>query len=271
MRDSVPAVITAGGRISGEFATVTGTPIKALIPMEGKPLVQRVLEALRDSGRVAGPVIIVGPERELQSALAAAGSGGLSNQICYFVPEGQTGPENMVRGLSAIPESGEHDWALLCTCDLPFLTGEALCWLLDNAPEDADIVFPIATKGEYEAAFPGTPGTYMGVEGEHYTGGSIFLVRPSAISKNQALIERIFAARKDVFSLARLGGFGLIVRLLTGTLTVEYVEARVSQLTGCRCRVVRHAPPSLAADIDTMEDYRFASGQRQMTTEGTRA
>jgi CTP:molybdopterin cytidylyltransferase MocA len=230
------------------------------VPLEGKPLVQRVLEALWESGRIAGPVIVVGPEPPLRAILPGSDSEGGAARNVHLVPEGNTGPENMVRGLSAIPESRENDWALLCTCDLPFLTGEAVRWLLDNAPEDADIVFPILTKEEYEAEFVESPGTYVAIEGNRYTGGSVLLVRPSVFCRNQGLIERVFAARKDILSMARLGGIRLLCRLVVGTLTVEYVEARASQLTGCRCRAIRHAPPSLAADVDTMEDYQYACG-----------
>jgi GTP:adenosylcobinamide-phosphate guanylyltransferase len=235
--------------------------------MEGRLLVERVLDALRESGRTAGSVIVVGPEDELRGALLS--SDGRQTHHVTLIKEGQTGPENMVLGLSAIPEAGHSTWAMLCTCDLPFLTGEAICWLLDNAPEDADIVFPIVTKEAYEAAFPGSPGTYVGIEGNHYTGGSVFLVRPSVIAQNQALIERVFEARKSVLSMARLGGFGLLWRLLLGVLRVEYVEARASQLTGCRCRAVRQAPPHLAADVDTMDDYRFAC--QRLTAQGARS
>ncbi|MES2464301.1 MAG: nucleotidyltransferase family protein [Armatimonadota bacterium] len=269
MTPSVPAVITAGGRISGEFSSATGTAIKATVTIEGRLMVERVLDALRESGRVAEPVIVVGPREALKAALTLPDEGGKNGGDVRLIDEGATGPENMVRGLSAIPESGAQGWALLCTCDVPFLTGESISWLLDNAPEDADIVFPIVTREEYEAAFPGTPGTYAPVERKQYTGGSVLLVRPSVIFQNKALIERIFAARKDIISMARLGGFGLLWRLFTGTLTVEYVEARASRLTGCRCRALRNAPPSLAADVDTMEDYRYACGH--IAGQGARA
>jgi molybdopterin-guanine dinucleotide biosynthesis protein A len=258
----VPAVITAGGRIEGEFADTAKTSVKALVPLQGISLVERVLAGLVQSERIADPVLVVGPEVDLRMSL------GESASSVRFLEEGVSGPENMVRGLSAVGESGANGWAILCTCDVPFLTGDAVRWLLDSAPDEADIVFPILTKAEYEAAFPGSPGTYVGIEGEQYTGGSVFLVRPSAIIRNRALIKRVFEARKSVFAMARLGGFGLVGRLMTRTLTVEYVEARASLLTGCRCRALRHAPASLVADIDTMEDYRYACGL--LADQGTR-
>lgn len=265
MTKLVPAVITAGGRITGTFATAATTEIKALVPVAGSTLIEKVVDALVLSGRVADPIVIVGPETELNAALA----GGGREALVRLLAEGATGPENMVRGLSALSVSEPDGWAILCTCDLPLLTGEAIRWLLDNAPEDADIVFPILTKAEFETAFPGSPGTYAPIERDQYTGGSVFLVRPAAFTRNLPLIERVFETRKGIFSMARLGGFGLLARLFTGTLTIEYVEARASKLTGCRCRAVRHAPPALAADVDTMEDYTFILSR--LTAFGARA
>ena len=246
----VPAVITAGGRISGAFAAAAGTEIKALVPFADGTMIDCVIEALRQSGRVEEPIIVVGPEAEMCAAL--------TGKNLRVIAEGITGPENMIQGLRALPEAEHEGWALLCTCDLPLLTGDAIRELLDAAPEDADIIFPILTKEQYEAQFPGSPGTYTPLEGRLYTGGSVFLVRPSAFSRNRVLIEKVFASRKEIFSMAKLGGFGLIMRFLTGTLTIEYVERRASELTGCRCRAVRGASPTLAADVDTWEDYEFA-------------
>ncbi len=72
----VPAVVLAGGRISGWFARASGTTIKALVPVRGKPLFRWVLDALAATSEV-GEVCVVGP-----SALAA-----------YLAPEEQLVPE----------------------------------------------------------------------------------------------------------------------------------------------------------------------------------
>ncbi|MBC8101287.1 MAG: NTP transferase domain-containing protein, partial [Cytophagales bacterium] len=113
-------MVTAGGRISGPFALAAGTTIKALVSMGGDTLLDRVLKALWESGRVQGPVVVVGPV-----AVAELGSGAT------LVEEGETGPQNMVRGLQTLSPTQQKGWALLCTCDLPLLSGESVNWLLD--------------------------------------------------------------------------------------------------------------------------------------------
>lgn len=249
---TIPAVVTAGGRLSGEIATAAGTPIKALAPLSGRPLVTAMLDALQAAPGV-GSISLVGPIPDLAPLATLYPS-------IRLVPEGETGPENVLRGLDAVAATGAagHDYALVCTSDLPFVNSESIQWLLENAPEDADIVYPIVTREEYLDLFPASPNTWARIAGEYLTGGSVLLVRTAAIARNRALIERVFAARKSQWEMARLLGFAFLIRFLTRTLTVAQAEAQASRMTGCRCRALRGAPPQIACDIDTLADYQWA-------------
>ncbi|MBV9232457.1 MAG: NTP transferase domain-containing protein, partial [Candidatus Eremiobacteraeota bacterium] len=51
------AVITAGGRIDGEFARVAGTTVKALARVRGATMLQRVVDAVRGAGATRIAVI----------------------------------------------------------------------------------------------------------------------------------------------------------------------------------------------------------------------
>jgi phosphatidate cytidylyltransferase len=246
----IPAVITAGGRLTGELADRAGTEVKALAPMQGRPLIAAMLDALLALPQV-GPLAVVGPTETLSAVQAFP-------DTVTLVTEGETGPENVLRGLDAVAEEGYEGYVLVCTCDLPFINAEAVRWLLDNAPDDADIIYPIVTKQEYLEAFPGSPNAWAKIAGEELTGGSVLLMRPAAVRRNRELIERVFNARKSQWEMARLLGVPFLIRFLTGRLTVAQAEARASRLTGCRCRALRGGPPHLASDIDTLADYEWA-------------
>lgn len=259
----IPVVITAGGRLPEEFAARAGTVVKALVSLGGRPLIWRVRDALAAVEGVAPNPIVVGPVEDLQSAL-----GGF---VAEWVPEGKTGPDNVVRGLAVLSQEAKAGGAvLLSTSDLAFPTPEAIHWLLRSAPEDAEIVYPVIRKETFEAAFPGSPNTYAKLAGQEYTGGSILLVRPDAIARNLPLIQRVFEARKSQFEMARLLGIGFLISFLTGRLTVEQAERRASELTGCRCKALMDAPPEIGADIDSLADYEWAESflrSRAGTTE----
>jgi hypothetical protein len=66
--------------------------------------------------------------------------------------------------------------------------------------------------------------------------------------------------------MAQLLGIRTLYRFLTRRLTVAEAEAKVNEITGCRCRALLGAPAALAADVDGYEDYLWA--QQQM--EGSR-
>ena len=198
-----------------------------------------------------GEPVVVGPVEALQAVVAP--------YTTRLVAEGETGPENVHRALAALTPQEKNGFVLLCTSDLPFVTPEAIRWLIDCAPDDADIVFPVIAKQAFEAAFSGSPNTYARLAGKEYIGGSILMVRPDAIEKNLALIEKLFAVRKSQFGMARLLGFPFLLRFLTGVLTVAQAETRAGDLTGCRCRALMDAPPQISADIDSLADYDWAT------------
>jgi len=253
----MPAVVTAGGRIDGEFAREAGTDLKALAPVGGRPVIAHVIDALRASGRVSH-VFVVGPKARL---------GAVDTGADEVLEEGATGPENFRRGLERCAEvrGGDDGPALLCATDLAFLSPEAVRWLADQTgTADADIVFPIVDEPTYMAAFPGSPNTFAPLVDGHLTGGSLQIVRPRVILENMHLIEAGFAARKSQLAMARLLGPGLVLRFLFKRLTVAAAEARVAKIIGCRVRALRIGPdapglvgPRLCADIDGPEDYEY--------------
>ncbi len=246
----IPVVVTAGGRIAGELADAAGTTIKALAPVAHKPLIAFMLDAISNAPSV-GSVVVVGPP-ELAPVLAAE-----YPNVC-LVPEGQTGPENVLRGLTALRAEIANGMALVCTSDLPFASMDAIAALLQTAPPNADIVFPVVSRADYESRFPGSPNVWTKLSGGEYTGGSCLLVRPDALEKNRALIERVFAARKSQWDMARLLGIGFALRFKMGNLTIAQAETRASELTGCKCVAQTGGDPRLSADVDTLADYRYA-------------
>jgi CTP:molybdopterin cytidylyltransferase MocA len=243
----IPAVVTAGGRLEGALAEATGQSVKALVALhEGTPMLRRVLEALSGSG-VVGDTVVVGPDA-LKPHVGTA----------CLLPEGDNGIENLIRGLNAVDST--QGFALFAASDLPYLCAESVRWLVENAPEDADIVFPITDRQRYEARFPGTPGAWTKLRDGELTGGSVFLMRPAAVQRNRGLIEKVFNARKSQWQMAQLLGLGFALKFATGGLTVAAAEARATALTGCRCRALPDAHPHLACDLDTHEEWLYLKG-----------
>lgn len=101
---SVAALLLCGGR--GERLGL-GLP-KAAAPLAGRPLFLWSLDSLARCRAVAG-VVIVGPARVLQEALAAAG--GSAATILAWVEGGRERHESVARGLAALPP--EFGWVAI--------------------------------------------------------------------------------------------------------------------------------------------------------------
>lgn len=251
---SLDVLIFAGGRISGLFARAAGTRIKALVPIEGEPLVCRVAANLR---RVAGVerVCVVGPEA-VRDVL---------KEPILWQQEGSTAIDNVRLGLDRLDrlarEAGGPPASprrvLLCGTDVPALTPDAVEDFLRRAPEEADICQPVVRKEDFLAAFPGDLGIYVRLAEGAFTGGSAFLVRPEPLLAGLPLVEALFRRRKSQLAMVRTLGMGLVWKLVRGRLTIPELEQRLSELTGCRVRAVRNSRPELAFDLDNLMDLRY--------------
>ena len=267
-QEPLDVILPAGGRITGEFAEMAGTDIKALIDFNGQTILRRAIHTLRATNRI-GRIAVIGPA----AVLAEAQNSGAD----LLLPEGDSGPDNILRGLHAlrgkekekrregeeenssfIPHRSSFSKVLILTTDLPFLTADALNTFLDACPSEADVAVPVVTEAEFSGRFPGTANEYVKLRDGGYTIGCAFVLNGETLLRNEAHLRALFAARKSQWQMARLVGFGTILKFATRRLTVEELEARASAIAGCRGVAVRHSPPELAYDIDLPAEYAYA-------------
>lgn len=238
------AVITAGGLAGGAFSEASGTPIKALAPVRGTPMIESVIVALRDAGadRIA---LIAGPEvRErygarVEQTIDASPSGGI----------------NIMRALNAWPEDGTS--LLYATCDLPYLTAASVADFIHRAPHDA-LAMSLVDASRYAARFPGCPGFGITLAGERIVNGGVFLLPPDGAPRVERVARRFFDARKAPWRMASIIGIGTLWRLVAGRLSIRDLETKARAALGIRAIAVRDCAPELAFDVDTVADYTYA-------------
>ncbi len=252
----IDAILPAGGRINGEMAREAGSEIKALLQLDDKTLLGRAIAALRQSSRIHRIVVIGPPELSTHAA---------AKEADIVLEEGDSGPENIFRGLNWLQEnpnadenSAQNRRVLLATTDLPFLTPASIADFLDKCAPQAQICVPVYTRHEFEACFPDEGGEYVRLSDGEWTAGCVFLLDGEALLRNRAHIEDIFAARKSQIAMARLLGPAFIARFLTRRLALSHILSRCEHVLGCRGQIVRGCAPELAFDIDQPNEYRYA-------------
>jgi len=229
------AVLAGGGREAGLPA---GIPNKAFLPVAGKPLVERVLDALRDSSRVRRTVLVAPmpvPEE-------------LARRCHRVLPDRGLLLSNVTSAVEALADA---PWVLACAADLPLLSGKAVRNFLEAcAARPADFYYGIVREEDLEARFPGARKTFVRVREGSFAGSSLVLLKPQVLERVQPLLAQLVEARKNPARLASLLGSGVVVKYLTGRLAVADVERRAWELTGLRGAAVVCPDPEVALDVD---------------------
>ena len=244
----IDAVVLAGGVERGEIAAETGVAHRALLEVGGKPIIQRILAALRGASSV-GEVALVAPE-PVQAAVT-------EDAVDLRVGAGESFVENIERGVEAT--TGGSDAVLVLTGDLPMLTPPAVNdFVQQSLAARADVTYAIIPKESCERRFPGGRRTYVKLREGTYTGGNGVVLTRDFVRLRRDLIEKLFAARKHPLKLAGILGVSFIFGLVTGRLKIASVEARASRVVGGRVAAIISAYPELGFDVDKMEDLMLA-------------
>ncbi len=235
------AVITAGGKIGGEYARAAGTTVKALAPVRGATMLERAIAAARGAGAEA--IAVVGGD-EVRAACA--------HEVERIIPESESGAENLRRALRA--------WRgamLYLTSDLPYVDAGSVRDFADRAR--GALAIALAEHEAFARRFPGAPAGYgIRIGGERVINGGVFFVPDGAASRVEDLASRLFEARKSSLQMAGLAGLGIAVRFAFGALTIGALERRARRVLGIEARAVRRCAPELAYDADDLATYRYA-------------
>ncbi|GIW32056.1 MAG: acylneuraminate cytidylyltransferase [Meiothermus sp.] len=227
----------AGGNAGDPLAQKFGVASKTLVPYRGRPLVEYTLEALVQAGL---EVILVGPSRPLnpppQRALPDQGS--------------------LLANLEAGINAAQGSKVLVATGDMPFLRGEAVRWVLENAPQ-AGFVYTIVARPTIEQRFPGMRRTYARVREGYFTGGNLVIIDRKLFFTALPLLKQALELRKKPLALARMIGLGTLVKVLLGQADIAGLEARVSRIIGVPARALVTPYPEVGIDIDKEEDLRW--------------
>jgi GTP:adenosylcobinamide-phosphate guanylyltransferase len=237
---SVTALVLAGSRPGGDpFAEGLGVAHKALIEVGGTPMLARVIGALQAAGC---PRILVsctpGPVAQLATRLGA--------EVIAPAP----GPSGSV--LAALDVAGTP--LLVTTADHALLHPAWVRELVDGAPQGSDVAIMLAERHAVEAALPGSRRTYLRFADGHWSGCNLFLLRgPSA---RAAVTEwtRVEADRKRPWRIVARLGPGLLLRYLSGRLTLADALHRLGGRIGCRIALVPAADGLAAVDVDKPAD-----------------
>jgi len=258
------AIVLAGERPGGSvLSRQLGLASSVLVEVDGKPALQRVIEALEGSDQIEGG-ILCGPGEEIyrkspefERILAATG-------FEWLAPK--AGPSasavHAVKTLDRYP-------VLLTTGDHALLTPD----LLDSFCRSAlsvggDVVAGLVPQAIVRAAFPGSKRTVQKYRDGGFCGANLFAILNPAGLAALVFWQVVESQRKRPWKIAQKLGFGFMLRYLLRRISLQQAILRLSAISGCRAGYVLLDSPRAAVDVDTLADRDLAEQGLQSAVDG---
>jgi GTP:adenosylcobinamide-phosphate guanylyltransferase len=242
------AIVLAGQR-PGEnaFAASHGVRVKALIPVDGEPMLARVLHTLLACPSIKRIVI-----------LAQAPDGLLADAPAWIREEPRIGTEAAGDGIStsiaAIAGGETAPWPLLiATADHALLTPEMVETFIAGAA-GADTAFAVAERKVVEAGYPETRRTWLKFSDGHFSGANLFALTGPKTRAALDFWARAERDRKKALKMLTFFGPTIFLRALTRTISLDKAAVKVGRALGLSLRPVRLPFAEAAIDVDKPSD-----------------
>lgn len=233
-------LVLAGQRPEGDpMAEAAGIRLKALLPVAGRPMLERVVDALRSS-RGIGAVTVSIPQPEAVNDLPVEA-----------VPTETTPSLSVLAAIDRLPSP-----LLITTADHALLTPEMVERFATDAAilDDADLVVGMVERRIIETVEREARRTYWRFKDGAYSGANLFYLRNPRARAAIAFWRQVESNRKRPWKIVTAFGPGLLLGYLFGRLTLERAMERASGRLGCRVRAVALPFAEAAIDVDKPAD-----------------
>jgi len=237
----INAIVLAGDSKSG--AVEEGVENKSLIMIHRKPMVEYVIDALREA-KTIGSISVVGPIDLLQPLL--------DKKVDYYFEAKDSIFKNVKIGMTPFLNDSR---ILIVTSDIPMVSGEAIDdFVRKSLATRADLCYPIVSKEKNDKKYPGIKRTYVKLKGGTFTGGNAFFVNPAIVDRCEKFAEKLIEYRKKPWKMGRLLGLKFLLLFFVGFLTISKVENRFSQILNIQARAIISDYPEIGNDVDKPSD-----------------
>jgi len=245
----------AGRRSADDpLALAAGAPHRALLDIEGEPMLLRVVKRL-----VARPA--------LERVVINTDVPELLEDIPELVALRDQGRVEIIRSTESLCESmlesldlGGLDAGpvLVTTADHALLDDEMLdAFFAASAQTNSDLSLALVPRTTIQARFPEARRTYLRFRDESYSGANLFFFRTPEARKAVLFWRRIENQRKQPWRIARAFGFANLILFLLRRLDLEAAIARASQVVGVKVAAIPLDIAEAAVDVDKIEDLEL--------------
>jgi molybdopterin-guanine dinucleotide biosynthesis protein A len=252
------AVILAGERGPGDpLVKASGACCKAMIEIDGTPMILRVLQALETATRVAAR-LVSGPEKDQLAAVPELDKLVASQTIGWRTPA-PTPSTSAYEAMQSIPADQP---VLVTTADHPLLTAEIIDDFCTRSQDrDIDIAVGLAPYGLIRESYPDMKKTVLHFSDGDYCGTNLFAFLTERGRQLADFWRRVESQRKSPLRIIRILGWGAVVRYLLGRLTLENALELLSRRLDLRIGAVILEQADAAVDVDSIADHEIVQNK----------
>jgi GTP:adenosylcobinamide-phosphate guanylyltransferase len=234
------ALVLSAGRPNDPLALAEGVPNKTLIDLCGKPVLQRVIDALHAAPSTSRIVVAIEDASLLDAITPRPEAARAAESVVATVTSGleQLGPPLLI-------VTGDHG---LLTADM---VEEFLAGVLEKG---ASASVGLASEAVIQGAYPDVRRTYLKFAEGGFSGCNLFaLARPDAADA-LGFWQEIDRNRKNPLKLIRSVDIKAVALYAMGKLGLDDAMARLSKKLGVPVAAIQMSEAEAAIDVDKPDD-----------------
>ena len=251
------AIVLAGDRTKADsLINHTKAGSKAMIDLDGTPMVRRVLNSLRVS-RVVHRICMSGPEASEVATDTELQSWIDRGEISWNEP----GASPSTSAYSTMQGLDPEEAVLLTTADHPLLTPEIVdAFGRQSLADDVDVTVGLTPYALIAEAYPGIRKTVLHFSDGDFCGCNLFAFITPEGRRAARFWRKIEQERKKPLVVIGLLGWWAVIRYRLGLLSLEEALAKLSKRLGLRMRAVILPYANAAIDVDSIADLMLVKG-----------
>jgi len=248
------AVVLAADRGPDDpVARAAGVRCKSMAPIDGIPMVLRVLDALSASTKIDAR-ILCGPQQSIVEMEPDLGARIKSGEV-KWMENRQTPSTSAFQALQSVPEQTP---VLVTTADHAMLSAGIVDFFCARArATDCDVVVGVARHDAVTKAYPRTLRTATRLQDGSYCGCNLFAFLTPRARLAADFWRRVESQRKRPLRVIRILGIVAVLRYLMGRLSLPEALDRMSGRLGFKAGAVVIPIPEAAIDVDSVQDWQL--------------
>ena len=248
------AIILAGQRPEGDpMAAYCNVQYKALIPINGLTMLERVTRALLASPYIGRIVVMAQSPEDLKAGLIP----DLAKREGITFVESNDG---IATSIHSVIGTDIAPWpVLVTTADNALLTGDILDSFFQGH-NGQDVAVGVVERQTMLSAYPDARRTWLKFRGGAYSGANLFALHNKAAKPAVAFWSAVEKDRKKGWKIFANFGPWLLLRALSRTIGFKKAMAQAGKRMGLRAEPIILPIAEAAIDVDKPDDLELVTG-----------